>query len=577
MRITTPASPTRVCPRCGTPLAAPGPIGLDAPPGPAGGARRAVVCPCRGPGRSSGPPDLPPEFWRAGAILAACAARHLGQLSVAYRTHPAHGPRLSQARLASWLGLRQSQVSLIENGPPVRDLDRLVHWARTLAVPEWLLWFDLPGRRRVAPVPVPPPPGGPPGDGRVFGGSVPRGPVRGDHVPGGPVPGGPVPGDHVPGGPVPDAPRAVLLDGAAAGPIVEGGDRAHDDLVPWLREWADTMRRREFLRTFGWAATAAGAAPLLADPPLTRAAAGAAGGAVEAPVVDAGVIARIEAVLAAAQRQDDALGPRAALQTVLAQRELVRSILPHCGPARRPRLLASAADVSRVAGWLSFDLRDFDAAASYYHEARRLAEQAGDPALGALVHCQLGLLALWREQPRLAAQHAAGARRVAEGTDDLALRAYTREISARAHARAGEARACLTALDEAAGLLAGADESRSIAYFNTGALLTSVRGRCLVDLHQPAAGRRAIEASLTAMDGGFVRNVAFTQLDLARAHLGEGNVDAAAGALDHARRLATRNHSARLAAALRQTRVELEPWRESQSVRALDRGEAPAS
>jgi tetratricopeptide (TPR) repeat protein len=42
------------------------------------------------------------------------------------------------------VGHHASQLSRIEHGPPVKDLGKLVHWARTLAVPPDMLWFKLP-------------------------------------------------------------------------------------------------------------------------------------------------------------------------------------------------------------------------------------------------------------------------------------------------------------------------------------------------------------------------------------------------------------------------------------------------
>jgi hypothetical protein len=497
MPVVMPASPTRCCVRCGHPLDPGHPLGpgrLDRP-----GRARCPACERR-PGEAPGPPAVEPEFWLTDRMGRACASRHLGRVSVAYRTHPAHGRRISQECLAGWLGLRQAQVSLTESGPPVRDLDRLIHWARTLRIPEWLLWFDLPGRRRRPPA------------GRL----------------------------------------AVAPEGIAT-PV---DPRALDDLLAVPRHGiAD--------------------APPPPPPPLELAAGGTSTGRGSALLlVDGEVISRVETVLAAAQRQDDTLGPRAALETVLAQRRLLRGVLPRCAPALRPRLLSTYADATRAAGWLSFDLRNFAAAAYYYDEARGAAHEARDTPLGALIRCQLGLLAIWRGRPRLGAERAADARAWADRTDDRALRAFARDIGARAHAASDEPTACLAALDDAERLLSGADPRGSLAYFHNSSLLAAVRGRCLVDLGAPGAGRDAIVASLMTMDRRFVRNVAFTHLDLALAHLGAGDVDAAADSVGQARRLATRNHSARLAVALRETRGRLEPWRDTSAVRALDRADA---
>ncbi|MGH2733251.1 MAG: AAA family ATPase [Actinomycetota bacterium] len=46
--------------------------------------------------------------------------------------------------VGAWVGITQAQLSRIENGPPIVHLDRLVHWARILRIPQEHLWFKLP-------------------------------------------------------------------------------------------------------------------------------------------------------------------------------------------------------------------------------------------------------------------------------------------------------------------------------------------------------------------------------------------------------------------------------------------------
>ncbi len=103
------------------------------------------------------PPEVPTEFWLTEQFEDAFAAQHIGRVVRAYRTHPyhhaVHGPGgISQTPLGQWLGLRQPQVSRIETGAPIRDLDILAYWARVLRIPAELLWFDIPGSPRCAPV-----------------------------------------------------------------------------------------------------------------------------------------------------------------------------------------------------------------------------------------------------------------------------------------------------------------------------------------------------------------------------------------------------------------------------------------
>jgi len=118
------------------------------------------------------PPALPSGFWDTPAFRDAFDAQHMGRVARAYRRHPSHLARhgrggIPQELLGDWLGLTQAQVSRIENGPPIRNLDTLAHWARVLRIPPGLLWFKLPpgrntpepaarepGRRPVAVVPA---------------------------------------------------------------------------------------------------------------------------------------------------------------------------------------------------------------------------------------------------------------------------------------------------------------------------------------------------------------------------------------------------------------------------------------
>ena len=73
----------------------------------------------------------------------------MGAVISAYRNHPFHGSPLRQETVARWMGLTQAQLSRIENGPAMKDLDKLIQWAELLEIPARLLWFQLPKQRRV--------------------------------------------------------------------------------------------------------------------------------------------------------------------------------------------------------------------------------------------------------------------------------------------------------------------------------------------------------------------------------------------------------------------------------------------
>ena len=104
----------------------------------------AYCTPCQTASANAGPPDLPDDFWDADLIRDALASRHMGRVIAAYRNHPFHGQPLRQEVVAGWVVMTQPQLSRLENGPPIKDLDKLVMWARTLRIPGPLLWFSLP-------------------------------------------------------------------------------------------------------------------------------------------------------------------------------------------------------------------------------------------------------------------------------------------------------------------------------------------------------------------------------------------------------------------------------------------------
>jgi|HubBroStandDraft_3_1064219.scaffolds.fasta_scaffold56978_2 tetratricopeptide (TPR) repeat protein len=98
-------------------------------------------------------PSVPPDFWLTPKMRAAFATRHLGMIIYAYRTHPYHGRVLPQTTIAAWGSVGQANISRLETGPQVHDMQRLAFWVRALRIPPRLLWFELP----------PPVAGSPPG------------------------------------------------------------------------------------------------------------------------------------------------------------------------------------------------------------------------------------------------------------------------------------------------------------------------------------------------------------------------------------------------------------------------------
>jgi hypothetical protein len=343
-------------------------------------------------------------------------------------------------------------------------------------------------------------------------------------------------------------------------------------LVQFLSTWAHAMDRREVLRILGWAATAATAAPIFEN--LSPGEQDRVIAAVQTPTrVDDTVVDHIEGVLWRCMRQDDSLGPQSALDTVLAQRNLAHGMLSGCPERVRPRLLSAFANLSRFAGWLSFDLNDFDSGWYYYEQARTAAHEAQDTQLGALVLCHMSHLATWQQHPRVGIDHALAAQGWAAHTGDPLLHAFSHDVAARAYALEGERDACFTALDRAERAVADAAAlapRHSLAYFYSQGQLEATRSHCYLRLHDAEGAATSGVRAFGLLDRSFVRNRAFTALRIGSAYLSTGEIDHAAKLVGQAARLAAQNGSARLVQEFRATYSHLRPWAKSRAVRDLE-------
>jgi hypothetical protein len=288
--------------------------------------------------------------------------------------------------------------------------------------------------------------------------------------------------------------------------------------------------------------------------------------------VDETVIGHIEAVLWRCMRQDDALGPQAALDTTLAQRNLVRGLLQNTPDPLHDRLLSLYANLSRFAGWLSFDLNNYAAASDYYETARAAAHEAHNTELGAFVLCNMSHLATWRRQPRTGIDHALAAIGWASQTGDARLQAYAYDVAARAYAMDHQDRATRHAIEQAQATFATPDSrTDTYAYFFSAGQLASTESVCYLQLGQADQGVEAAQRSLAGIDGSFVRNLALTSLRLGICHLhrDKPDIDSAAAAIANAARLASHNRSVRLVERLQWGWRELEPWQDSPAVEAV--------
>ncbi|WP_329123125.1 hypothetical protein [Streptomyces sp. NBC_01465] len=227
-------------------------------------------------------------------------------------------------------------------------------------------------------------------------------------------------------------------------------------------------------------------------------------------------------------------------------------------PGVRAQLLAAAADLTYLAGFMCFDDRLQGAAQHYYTAAARLASAAGDPARYALalrgMSVQAHELGHCAESLRLASAAVAsappGGPRVAFFTGQLAV----------ASAAAGDRRAALTHLASAERALARADLAGAGIGAYHQASLAHQQSETLALLGDLPRAAELLALSLRHRPPGERRSRAVTKARLAGIRLRMGHVEHACedwrGFLDDHPML----ESGRADAALRSLRRELRPY-----------------
>lgn len=364
---------------------------------------------------------------------------------------------------------------------------------------------------------------------------------------------------------------ALLSTPSLVAPI-EWREQLREQLRTFLREWANTVERREHLRLLGWMATTIAASPLLSSlntdeqERLSR--------AIAAPSrVDNRAIDQIEAIFQGCKRQEDTFGPHAVLRTVIAQRELVDSLLDECPEELRPRLLSLYSSMSSSIGYYFFDLDDTASAMHYCDQARATAQEARNTELAIYALCHMSYFASWQGKAHVGIDFAAAAQSMTDQIDDVLLRACAAERVASAYAIDGQYKASMTEFDRALTGLAlptGQRSPDSPAYWYHEGLIASQQSDCLLRIGRPAEAVAAAERGLKLFDTSFVGSLAFCTLRLGTARLLSGEVDEAARVVGEGALLATKNRSARLTGEVKAARMRMQPWRNTPAVRSLD-------
>ncbi|MFE6915738.1 regulator [Streptomyces rubiginosohelvolus] len=234
------------------------------------------------------------------------------------------------------------------------------------------------------------------------------------------------------------------------------------------------------------------------------------------------------------------------------------------------RLFAAVADLTRLAGWTSYDIAAHGLAQRYFVQALRLAQAAGDRGYGAYVLLTMSRQAVYLGHGREAVQLARVAQQGIGSAAPPLVQALLHAVEARGHAVLGEARSCTAALTRAEHALETARPGDEVPHWARAfdeAQLADELGHCHRDLQQYRAAAQHAERSLALRAPAYARSRLFCRVVLASARLGLGELEQACQLGAEAAQQAAEMRSVRATEYVRAFERSLEPYRDAVAVR----------
>jgi len=490
------------------------------------------------------PPDVSAEFWIIDHMQDALATWNMGRVIAAYRSHPYHVRFLPQEIVAGWVGITQAHLSRIENGVPLKDLDKLIHWARTLRVPAHLLWFKLP------------------------------------------------------------EPDQEVNESARSIPA-EDYDLA---IAPNCRQeftGLDDMNRREVLRLMSMAGALMAASqiegrldwarltdfangmtrldPVTGDeyPARKRTSLAPSAGLADSQSLHSGMarltpdtLQDLDQLIGRYQVLYHSVAPAVLLTPVMAHLDTVRDLLRQAPDSSiRRTLLVNRARVATLAGRLAFfDLRDPMAARGYFTLGLEAATEATDHHQAAIVLGHISFIPAADHGFAAAGDYLRGATQQLQRCPHGLLASWLAAVESELHTNAGSHSAALGAIDKAREALAKPGVGQDLPWFDyyDEARLAGFAGYTSLRAGQFGDARTALTEALGRLPLTAVKQRAVFLTDLAAVHLRDGDLGEACWVAGDAAEQLRRAGYATGFGRLREFRATVEPWKTSRPVRTLD-------
>ncbi|MFE9687080.1 regulator [Streptomyces sp. NPDC006285] len=288
--------------------------------------------------------------------------------------------------------------------------------------------------------------------------------------------------------------------------------------------------------------------------------------------VTAGDIAALRSVGELFRTLDNTYGGGHARQALVRylEHELEPMLRGTYGEQTGRRLFAAASDLTRLAGWTSYDIAAHGLAQRYFVQALRLSQAAADRAYGSYVLVTMSRQAVYLGHGREAVQLARVAQQGVGSSAPPVVQALLYAVEARGHGVLGEVRAATASLVRAERSLETARPGDEVPYwarFFDEAQLADEFGHCHRDLQQYRAAAQHAERSLQLRAPGYARSRLFCRVVLASARLGLGELDQACQLGAEAAAQASEMRSVRALEYVRDFERRLEPYRDAAPVR----------
>lgn len=325
----------------------------------------------------------------------------------------------------------------------------------------------------------------------------------------------------------------------------------------------NSLSRRSALLNLSSLFAVAAAAPLAGDKVLPT----------PAGRVDSAMVDNTGLIVGGLRQQNAALGPSATVQTGLAMRAMMESVVKDAPAGLTGQAWVVYGDLAHLLGWMMFNMGQDEAARFYYDDARKAAYQADDYELAANILAAQAHLSMSAGDHQNAIDHAQAAEEAAKRSPSRRAKAYSADMTARVYASAGQGARSLAALERERKQMQRIDWAEPAAErwgFYGPAFYWARESECHLLLGHPVEAADAGALAQQRFNPAYLHNNAMALARRAQAQVQFGDIAAACQALAESARMATLAGSVRLTTEMDRAREQLTPYENETIVQALD-------